>query len=58
MSTSSSNTACPNTSNTSHWFASARLAKGYVDAAQLGQALAVLREYLADPAAFEPSPQA
>jgi len=29
----------------------------YVDAAQLGQALAVLREYLADPAAFEPLPE-
>jgi pyruvate dehydrogenase E2 component (dihydrolipoamide acetyltransferase) len=28
----------------------------YVDAAQLGQALAALREYLADPAAFEPAP--
>jgi pyruvate dehydrogenase E2 component (dihydrolipoamide acetyltransferase) len=28
----------------------------YVDAAQLGQALAALREYLADPAAFEPPP--
>lgn len=29
----------------------------YVDAAQLGQALAVLREYLANPAAFEPQPE-